>query len=71
MKDRLHFLFLNVGDFLDHLFMLIFATVAALALIGEWGMSYAELVPCATRCGHQIFVFASIPLPNRFGCRRS
>ncbi len=48
MKDRLHFLFLNVGHFLDHLFMLIFATVAALALISEWGMSYAQLVPFAT-----------------------
>ena len=27
-RDRLSFLFLNVGHFLDHLFMLIFATVA-------------------------------------------
>ena len=32
MRDRLHFLFLNIGHFLDHLFTLIFATVAALAL---------------------------------------
>ena len=31
-RDRLHFLFLNVGHFLDHLFTLVFATVAALAL---------------------------------------
>ena len=31
-RDRTHFLFLNVGHFLDHLFTLIFATVAALAL---------------------------------------
>ena len=41
-RDRLHFLLLNVGHFLDHLFTLIFATVAALALSREWGMSYAR-----------------------------
>ena len=34
-RDRLNFLFLNVGHFLDHLFTLIFATVAALALTKE------------------------------------
>ena len=33
-RDRLHFLLLNVGHFLDHMFMLIFATVAALAGLG-------------------------------------
>ena len=43
-RDRLHFLFLNIGHFLDHLFTLIFATVAALALTREWGLSYAQLV---------------------------
>lgn len=48
MQDRTHFLFLNVGHFLDHLFMLIFATVAALVLSQEWGLSYAELIPYAT-----------------------
>jgi MFS family permease len=47
-RDRVNFLFLNIGHFLDHLFTLIFATVAALALNREWGMSYAELVPYAT-----------------------
>jgi MFS family permease len=47
-RDRLHVLFLNVGHFLDHLLMLVFATVAALALTREWGMSYAALVPYAT-----------------------
>ena len=47
-RDRLNFLFLNVGHFLDHLFMLIFATVAALRLAEEWGMSYAALIPYAT-----------------------
>ena len=47
-RQRLNFLFLNVGHFLDHLFMLIFATVAALRLAEEWGMSYAALIPYAT-----------------------
>lgn len=47
-NSRLHFAFLNVGHFLDHLFMLVFATVAALALAREWGMTYAELIPYAT-----------------------
>ena len=47
-RERIHFLFLNIGHFLDHLFTLIFATVAALALTREWGLSYAELVPYAT-----------------------
>lgn len=46
-RKRLHFLFLNIGHFLDHLFMLVFATVAALALIREWQLSYAELIPYA------------------------
>ena len=48
MEDRRHFFFLNVGHFLDHLFLLIFATVAALVLTTEWGLSYAELIPYAT-----------------------
>ena len=47
-RERIHFLFLNIGHFLDHLFTLIFATVAALALTREWGLSYGELVPYAT-----------------------
>ena len=29
---RAHFAFLNIGHFLDHFFMLVFATVAALTL---------------------------------------
>lgn len=33
-RDRLLSLFFNMGYFLDHLFMLIFATVAALRLAG-------------------------------------
>ena len=59
-RERLNFAFLNVGHFLDHLFMLIFATVAALRLATEWGMSYAELIPYATP-GFIAFGIASIP----------
>ncbi|CAN5341570.1 MFS transporter [soil metagenome] len=47
-RDRIHFLFLNVGHFLDHLLTLVFATVAALALSREWGLSYGELLKYAT-----------------------
>lgn len=47
-RDRIHFLFLNVGHFLDHLFTLIFATVAALALVREWDIGYADLLRYAT-----------------------
>ena len=59
-RDRLNFAFLNIGHFLDHMFMLIFATVAALRLATEWGMSYAELIPYATP-GFIAFGVASIP----------
>jgi MFS family permease len=48
MQPRSQFLLLNIGHFLDHLFMLVFATVAALALSREWNMSYAALIPYAT-----------------------
>lgn len=47
-RDRLHFLFLNIGHFLDHMFTLIFATVAALALVKEWNLSYGQLLAYAT-----------------------
>ena len=46
--SQIRFLFLNVGHFLDHLFLLIFATAAALRLTREWGLSYSELIPYAT-----------------------
>ena len=36
-RDSKYFLLLNVGHFLDHYFMLIFATVAALTLSAGWG----------------------------------
>ena len=47
-RNQVKFLYLNLGHFLDHLFMLVFASVAALRLSSEWGMSYAELIPYAT-----------------------
>jgi MFS family permease len=47
-RSQVRFLFLNVGHFLDHLFMLVFATVAALRLSNDWGLSYSELIPYAT-----------------------
>ena len=59
-RDRAYFLFLNVGHFLDHLFTLIFATVAALALHREWGLGYAELLVYATP---GFFAFGVFALP--------
>ncbi len=59
-RERLHFLFLNIGHFLDHLMMLVYATVAALALSREWSMGYAELVPYATP-GFVAFGIFSLP----------
>lgn len=47
-RRQVNFLYLNLGHFLDHLCMLIFASVAALRLTSEWGLSYAELIPYAT-----------------------
>ena len=60
MGDRIHFVFLNIGHFYDHLFMLVFATVAALFLSHEWGMSYAELIPYATP-GFVAFGVCAVP----------
>jgi MFS family permease len=59
-RDRLYFLFLNVGHFLDHLFSLIFATVAALALYNEWGITYAALLAYATP---GFFAFGAFSVP--------
>ncbi|MEM9062942.1 MAG: MFS transporter [Pseudomonadota bacterium] len=47
-RDQSHFLMLNIGHFLDHLFMLIFATIAALTLSREWGVGYGALLAYAT-----------------------
>ncbi len=60
MRERLHFLLLNIGHFLDHLFTLIFATVAALALYREWGLGYADLLRYATP---GFFAFGLFALP--------
>jgi len=60
MNSRIHFLFLNIGHFLDHYFMLIFATAAALRLSSEWGLSYAQLIPYATP-GFIAFGICAIP----------
>jgi len=59
-RNQQSFLFLNVGHFLDHYFMLIFASVAALQLTTEWGLSYAELISYATP-GFIAFGLCAIP----------
>jgi len=59
-RDRLYFLLLNVGHFLDHLFMLVFASVAALILYRDWGVGYAELLTYATP---GFFAFGVFALP--------
>ncbi len=59
-RDRLYFLLLNIGHFLDHLFTLVFATVAALVLYREWGIGYAELLAYATP---GFFAFGLFSLP--------
>ncbi len=62
-RDSVHFLLLNIGHFLDHLFMLVFATVAALALAREWGVGYGDLLAYATP---GFFAFGVFALPA--GC---
>jgi MFS family permease len=59
-RDRIYFLLLNIGHFFDHLFMLVFATVAALVLYREWGVSYAGLLAYATP-GFFAFGLCSLP----------
>ena len=59
-RDRAHFLLLNIGHFLDHLFSLIFATVAALALSRDWGLGYSDLLAYATP---GFFAFGLFSLP--------
>ena len=71
-RDRAHFLLLNIGHFLDHLFSLIFATVAALALTREWELGYADLLKYATP-GFLAFGLFSLPagwLADKMGSRR-
>lgn len=59
-RDRTHFLLLNIGHFMDHLFTLVFATVAALALTREWGVPYSDLLTYATP---GFFAFGLFSLP--------
>ena len=59
-RDRAQFLLLNIGHFLDHLFTLIFATVAALALSREWNVGYGDLLAYATP---GFFAFGLFSLP--------
>lgn len=60
MRQRIDFLFLNIGHFYDHFFILIFATAAALVLAQEWHLSYAQLIPYATP-GFIAFGLCAIP----------
>ncbi len=58
--DTLHFLMLNLGHFLDHLFTLIIATVAVTALKTEWGLSYDQILLYAAP---GFFAFGVFALP--------
>lgn len=71
-NDRSLFLFLNIGHFLDHFFLLIFATAAALALTTEWQISYGDLLPYGT-AGFAAFALFSWPagwLADKWGRHR-
>lgn len=59
-RDQQHVFLLNTGHFLDHLTTLVFATVAAVALVKDWGMSYGELAAYATP-GFVAFSIFSLP----------
>ncbi|MAF49817.1 MAG: MFS transporter [Rhodospirillales bacterium] len=59
-RAKINFLFLNIGHFFDHLFVLIFATASATVLITDWGLTYAELIPYATP-GFIAFGVCAIP----------
>ena len=58
-RDQSHFLMLNIGHFLDHLFMLIFAT-AVLSLGLNRDLTYGELLAYATP---GFFAFGLFALP--------
>ena len=60
-RDRSLLLLLNIGHLLDHLFTLIFASVAALTLAREWAFGYADLLKYATP-GFLAFGLFSLPM---------
>jgi MFS transporter, FSR family, fosmidomycin resistance protein len=51
--------FINVGHTYAHLFMLLYPT-AVLALEGEWGLGYAELLPLGV-VGYFLFGIGALP----------
>jgi MFS family permease len=59
-RDRIHFLLLNIGHFLDHLFTLVIATVAVTSLKVEWGMTYDQIL---TYAAPGFFAFGLFSLP--------
>ncbi len=59
-RDRVHFLLLNIGHYLDHLFTLVIATVAVTSLKVEWGMTYDQILPYAAP---GFFAFGLFSLP--------
>lgn len=60
-RDRTGFLFLNIGHFYDHMFMLLFPTaVLAMAMDPVFGGSYAEVLTLSV-FGFVAFGAASIP----------
>ena len=58
-RENMHFFFLNVGHFLDHLFVLIFAT-AVIKLAVDWDLAYQDLLPYAAP-GMVAFGVGAIP----------
>lgn len=58
--NSLSFLILNLAHFYNHFLMLVFSTVAALALTEQWGISYAELIPYSVP-GLLAYGFCTIP----------
>lgn len=58
-REKVNFFFLNVGHFLDHLFVLIFAT-AVIKLAIDWNLSYQDLLPYAAP-GMVAFGLGAIP----------
>ena len=60
-RDTQYFLLLNIGHFLDHYFILIFAAVAAFALSDSWGLRYAELLPYGAP-GFAAFALCALPM---------